>query len=461
MASKVAQWAAAAMVAGIAVSAVPVSAQTSSGGNNVYVTVYNDNLGVIREIRKIDIASGTSEIRVTDVASLINPSTVKINLNGSVIEQNYQFDLVSAEKILQRFIDREVQFMDDKGNVITGTLLSLQGGSAVIRQSSGGILMLPSYHAYQVSVPDLPGGLITRPTLIWTVQSDRAGTQDVEMTYQTGGLSWQAEYVAVLKDNDTRLDLNAWVNLTNYSGAQFENAQLKLVAGNVNRVMPPVRIRGAAMEEYAMASLQADKQFTEQGLFEYHMYTLQRPTTLMNNESKQVALFDAESIPVVKRYVYSGEGRGTGAGNPVNVKVEFKNEQKNGLGIPMPKGIVRVNQSSDESIEFIGEDHVNHTPRDEKISLTLGQAFDVLGETTVVEQRRISDKVHETSYKVVVKNRKDTPVTVEVERNMYGNWEIIRESQAHRKNNAFQVTYDVNVPANSEKELTYTVRVSN
>lgn len=432
-----------------------------SDAKSVYVTVYNDNLGVIREIRSFDIARGISELRVTDVASLINPATVKINFDGSVLEQNFQYDLVSADKILKRFIDRNVQFVDEQGNVITGTLLSTQGGTAVLRRPDGGLLMLPNIGKYQVSVDELPGGLITRPTLLWTVETDRAGRQDIEMTYQTGGMSWQAEYVAVLKDNDTRLDLNAWVNLTNNSGATFTNANLKLVAGNVNRVQAP-RMRGAA-NDYALMSAQKEaSQFESSGLFEYHMYTLQRPATLNNNESKQVALFDAANIPVTKRFRFFGEGnQGPDILEPVAVQVEFMNTTANGLGIPMPMGIVRVNQSSGQSIEFVGEDRVNHTPREEKIILTLGQAFDIVGESTMLDQRRITDKVYETSYKVVIKNRKDVPVTVEVERNLYGNWDIIRSSQTHRKISAFKVAFDLNIAANSETELTYTVRTTN
>lgn len=448
------------LVSTIIMSMTFTSTHAQSSPGSVYVTIYNENLGVVREIRNYDIPRGASELRVTDVASLINPATVKINFNGSVLEQNYQYDLVSADKILQRFIDREVQFVDEKGTIIRGTLLSTQGGSAVVRGANGGLIMLPGLGKYQITVDELPGGLITRPTLLWKVEADRAGKQDVELTYQTGGMSWQAEYVAVLKDNDTKLDLNAWVNLTNNSGAAFKNANLKLVAGSVNRVGPPsrdVRLAGYSMEAKA-----ADSQFESGEMFEYHMYTLQRPTDLMQNESKQIALFDASGIPVVKRYRYMGDGsRGQGVSEPIAVQVEFENKSANGLGIPMPKGVVRVNQASGGSVEFVGEDRINHTPRDEKITLTLGQAFDILGETTITDQRRITDRVNELSYKVVLKNRKDTAVTVEVERNLWGNWEVMRSSREYRKVNAFKMAFDVPVPANSEVEFTYTVRFTN
>jgi hypothetical protein len=229
----------------------------------------------------------------------------------------------------------------------------------------------------------------------------------------------------------------------------------------VNRVRPPAR-NYVYEEGFAMAAKTADSQFESGGLFEYHMYTLQRPTDLLQNESKQIALFDASGIPVVKRYRYFGEGqRGQGVSEPVSVQVEFMNESANGLGIPMPMGIVRVNQASGGSVEFVGEDRINHTPRDEKITLTLGQAFDILGETTMTDQRRITDRVNEMSYKVVLKNRKDTAVTIEVERNLWGNWEVLRSSREYRKLNANKIAFDVPVPANSEVEFTYTVRITN
>ncbi len=436
-----------------------INAQQKS---NTYITVYNDNLGVIREIRNFDIPKGISELMMRDVAAQLNPSTVKINFKGSVLEQNYQYDLVSTDKILQRFIDKEVQLVDEKGDMISGLLLSSQGNSAVLQQRNGGVLMIPNLSRYRISVDQLPGGLITRPTLIWTVQSDRAGKQDVEISYQTSGMSWQTEYVAVLKDNDTKMDISAWVNLSNNSGSSYEQAVLKLVAGSVNRVRETDAYIPERALDMAMAVDRQQKSFDSQGLFEYHMYTLQRPVTLANNENKQISLFDAQNVKTTKRFVYSGSGAGGSTQpDPLSVFVEFDNAATQGLGTPMPKGVIRVNQKSGDSVEFIGEDFIKHTPKEEKIKLRLGQAFDVLGETTLVSQRRISDKVTEMSYKVNVKNRKDTAITVEIERNLYGIWDIIQKSQDYRKINANLIVFDLKIGANKESSLSYTIRISN
>lgn len=429
---------------------------------DTFITIYNDQLGVVRDVRSIDIPRGASKLQISNVAALLNPATVKINLRGKVLEQNYQYDLVSANKILQRYIDRKVDFIDEQGNLISGTLLSVQGGTAVVRKEDGGLNMLSDMGKYRISVDELPGGLITRPTLVWSITADRAGKQDVELIYQTAGMSWQAEYVAVLKDKDTRMDLNAWVNLTNTSGTSFQNARLKLVAGTVNRIQPEIP-RYRMEDGFVMAASPYEMgQFESGGLFEFYMYTLQRPTDLLNNESKQIALFDVTNVPVTKRYRYSEEmTRGMGSSDPVSVQVDFVNSALNGLGMPIPKGIVRMNQSTGESLEFIGEDRIQHTPKDETISIALGKAFDVLGETTLTEQKRISDKVMESSYTIVLKNRKDTAVTIEVERQMGTNWDITRKSHAFRRLNAQRVAFDIRVPANSEVRLTYTVRVTN
>jgi hypothetical protein len=427
-----------------------------------YVTVYNDNLGVVRSLRSFDIPKGISQVSMRDVAAQLNPSTVKINFRGTVLEQNYQYDLVSTDKILQRFIDKEVKLVDEKGDMISGVLLSSQGNSAVLQQNQGGVLMIPNLSRYRISVDQLPGGLITRPTLIWTVQSDRAGKQDVEISYQTSGLSWQTEYVAILKENDTKMEINAWVNLSNNSGATYEQAVLKLVAGSVNRVSESDRYIPERALDMVMAVERQPKAFDTQGLFEYHLYTLQRPVTLSNNENKQISLFEAQNVATTKRFIYSGSGvSGSTQLEPLNVFVEFDNTAAQGLGIPMPKGVIRVHQKTGESVEFIGEDNLRHTPKEEKIKLRLGQAFDILGETTLVSQRRISDKVNEYTYKVSVKNRKDVAVNVEVERTLFGNWEIIQKSQDFRKVNANMIVFDLPIGVNKEKFITYTIRITN
>ncbi|MFC2130191.1 DUF4139 domain-containing protein, partial [Bacteroidota bacterium] len=352
----------------IAIPSIQTNAQDNSI-KSVNVTVYNDNLGVVKEIREINLKKGISDIKITGVAERIDPTSVHIKLNGTVLEQNYQYDLVSLHKILNKYIDSEIEMISDK-ELISGTLLSVSNKSVVVRKKDGGLLLLPDFNKYQFSVKSLPEGLITRPTLLWKVDSDKQGKQDIELSYQTGGMKWHAEYVAVLNDNDTKMDLNAWVSIMNNSGADYKNAKLKVVAGDVNRIAYDVR----AIRVDGLMKREAEDSFEERAFFEYHIYDLQRPTTISHNEIKQISLFEAENISVSKKYIYRSSAYGNSG--KVAVYLEFDNSKKNSLGMPFPAGKVRLNKRDGGSLEFIGEDMIEHTPKDEKIKLKAGDAFD-------------------------------------------------------------------------------------
>jgi len=428
---------------------------------SVSITVYNANLGVVKDVRNVDISSGRSELRIRNVAQLIDPTSVHIKLNGEVIEQNYQYDLVNFDKILQKYIDKEIQLVSEKDEVITGRLLSNYGGQLVLERTEGGLLMLPSTEKYRLAVGSLPEGLITVPTLVWAINSNSGGNQDIELSYQTGGMNWHAEYVAVLNDKDTKLDLNSWVSIDNHSGAAYKNATLKLVAGDVNLIQPPVYMRDDIRLE-KMETAAAPSQFAEREFFEYHLYDLSRPTTLANNETKQISLFTAGDINITKKYLYrSGESiytRPADNPNKVSVAVEFVNSKGNNLGMPMPKGKVRVYKADGNSQEFIGEDLLDHTPKDETVKLKIGEAFDIRVEDKMVENRRITEKVYEQEYEVLFKNRKNEDVTIDVERFLGTNWEILSSSIKHEKKDASTITFKVPVKKNSETTLRFKVR---
>lgn len=418
----------------------------------VAVTVYNNNLGVVKEKRKIDLQSGVSEIKITDVAAQIDPTSVYIKLNGTVIEQNYQYDLVSVNKVLEKYLDKPVQLINEKGELLEGTLLSAKNG-IVLRKRDGGLIMIGELEEYRVSVADLPEGLITKPTLIWKVDSRSSGRQDAEISYQTNGMKWHAEYVAVLNKDDSKLDLNAWVSIENNSGATYPNATLKLIAGDVNRVQEPIPIYPRGRNKRDMALEAAASQFEEQSLFEYHAYALQRPTTLANNETKQISLFEAANISAIKKFQHKG-------GKKVNVVVEFENKSSNQLGIPLPKGKVRVNKEDRGAIEFIGEDLIDHTPKDEKVSLKIGEAFDIVAEEVQTDYKQISERANETTWKLTFKNRKDEAVTIEAERYFGYNWQVVNASHNFEKKNATTAVFKVPVPKQREVDLIFTVRNS-
>ncbi len=434
----------------------------STEHKSLSVTVYNQNFGVIKDVREIEISSGTSEIKITDVAQQIDPTSVHIKLDGEVIEQNYQYDLVSLDKILRKFVNQSIQLISETNEIVEGKLLSAMGGQIVLEKPEGGLVMLPNVNKYRFSVDYLPEGLITQPTLVWQVNSNTSGKQDVELSYQTKGMNWHAEYVVVLNEDDTELDLNSWVSVDNQSGATYKNAKLKLVAGDVN-LIKNINIRGGRQDMYMMTkSSVSNQQFQEKTFFEYHIYNLQRPTTLSNNETKQISLFEASDVTAKKKYFYGSTSNRSywnqQGQRKVAVIVEFENSENNGLGVPMPKGKVRVYKSDGESLEFVGEDLIDHTPNKEKIKLRIGDAFDIVVEEVQTENTQISTKVWEQEFEITFKNRKNENVVIEVERNLGTNWDILKTSIDYKKKDAFRITFNVPVKADSETKLTFRVR---
>ncbi|MGB5847688.1 MAG: hypothetical protein WBH40_04310 [Ignavibacteriaceae bacterium] len=426
------------------------------------VTVYNQNLGVIKDVREIEISSGSSEIKITDVAQQIDPTSVHIKLDGEVIEQNYQYDLVSLDKILRKFVNQNIRLINETNEIVEGELLSALGGQIVLEKPEGGLVMLPNVNKYRFSVDYLPEGLITQPTLVWRVNSNTSGNQDVELSYQTRGMNWHAEYVVVLNEDDTKLDLNSWVSVDNQSGATYKNAKLKLVAGDVNLIQD-INIRGGIDNMYRMEKSSVNgQQFEEKAFFEYHIYNLQRPTTLANNETKQISLFEASNVTAKKKFFYGSTSDrwywNQQGQQKIAVIIEFENSEEYGLGVPMPKGKVRVYKSDGESLEFVGEDMIDHTTTKEKVKLKIGDAFDIVGEEVQTANVQISSKVWEQEFEITFKNRKKEDVVIEVERNLGTNWEILKSSIDYKKKDAFRVTFNVPVKADGETKLTFKIK---
>jgi len=431
---------------------------------SIAVKVYNANIGVVKDMREIDIKSGTSKIFLADVAQFIDPTSVHIKINGDVIEQNYQYDLVSLDKILQKYIDKEIQLIGENNEFIEGKLLSSFAGQIVIEKKEGGLVMIPNTAKYRFSVGSLPEGLITKPTLVWTVDSKSSGKQNVEISYQTSGMNWHAEYVAILNQNDTKLDLNSWVSVENNSGATYKNAVLKLVAGDVNLITPGRNQVYGYTEELRLDKGVSQQQFQEKEFFEYHIYNLQRPATLAQNETKQISLFEAANVKATKKFYYrSGGYQSYYYGDASNTKkvaviVEFENKEEYNLGVPMPKGKVRVYKSDGQTIEFIGEDMIDHTPNKEKVKLRIGDAFDVVAEEVQTENKKITDRVYEQAYEIKFKNRKKEDIVVEVERNLGLYWEVLSSSIDYEKKDSQNIIFKVPVKADDETVLKFKVR---
>ena len=427
--------------------------------DDISLTVYNSNLGVVRETRNLTFVQGNGRIAFTDVAAQIDPTSVSFELADpklavAILEQNYAYDLVSPDKIYGKYIDQDIEIVTEKGELFSGTLLSFTGGYLVIKQKDGKIRSILQGVVRDVSFPELPDGLITRPTLFWLYNSNFAGPADALVSYQTSGIDWQAEYVGVLSNDEKTMELTGWVSIDNKSGKTYKDAKLKVIAGDISRVRQQPIYRTDMMEAQVMAMPKAAG-FEEKPFFEYHLYTLPRPATIADNEIKQVTMFEPARAAVQKEYQYMAEPGQT----DVTVFIKTTNTKEVGLGMPLPAGRVRIFKAdSDGSMILLGEDRIDHTPRNEEVKLTVGRAFDVVGKTTTVAQRRITDQINETDFSIEVRNQKDTPVTVKVTKNLGAYWEITKTSRDYVKKSASEVEWLVDIPAEGKGVIDFTVR---
>jgi len=438
---------------------------------------------VVKERRRLRLAGGAEAVRFTDVAALIDPTSVHfVSLTDPagtyVLEQNFEYDLVSGEKLLQKFLDRTVEIEREKGEILSGVLLSADPAQIVLRTAdpASPVRILARADAKHVRLPELPGGLITRPTLVWLLRAEKPGDQLAKVTYQTEGMRWNADYTAVIAPGDAALDLAGWVTIHNESGASYRDADLKLVAGDIHRAT-----ESGVEEDLRFARAEAKSEgdaggFQEKAFFEYHLYTLGRKTSLADRAIKQIELFDpVQGVPARKIFLYyGGVGGRTYGGSPyfdrnfgissnrkVDIHLEFRNAKEGGMGMPLPAGRVRVykKDDADGSLELIGEDRIDHTPKDEKVRLTLGSAFDIVGERKQTDFR-MDERAHwiRESFEIRIRNHKTEAVEVIVKENLYrwSNWEIEKKSHAFTKEDARTIHFPVAVPPDGETVVTYT-----
>jgi hypothetical protein len=464
------------------VPAVQVAAQTDADATTTLndqvelaVTVYNSEIALVRDVRDLQIARGTSRLRFMDIAGTVNPATVHFRsltepARVGVLEQNYEYDLLEPEKLLRKYVGRDVTLVRSKSvggstteEEVTAHLLSYNG--APVWRIGGEIVT--GYHADHMRFPELPETLYSRPTLIWTLANDGAARHRVEASYLAGKLSWNADYVLTVGRDDAIGDLDGWVTLTNGSGTAFNNATLQLVAGDLNRIREDARYSAdmmKVMERVAAAPAMAQESFSE-----YHLYTLQRKTTIHDNETKQVSMLSGSGVPVLKRYVVNGQAfyyrNAQNPGSPlkdvVQVFYQFKNEARAGLGVPMPAGTVRVYQADSRGgVQFVGEDRIDHTPKDETLNLKIGNAFDVVAERRQVDFEKIAPNVYELEFEITLRNHKGVPISVEVNEPIGGTWRMLRSTHEWTKTDAWAAQFAAPVPADGTSVVRYRVRVT-
>lgn len=451
----------------------PERRSTLADQQSVAITIYNDDLALVKDGRKLALDEGANRVALRDVSARLRPETAQLRSlshpgSFDLLEQNFDFDLLSPAKLLEKYVGRSVQVVRTHPTTGAETTETAQ----VLAAQEGVVLQIGN--RVETGVPGrivfdgVPANLRDRPTLVTELQSRRAGVQDLELSYLTGGLSWHADYVAELNADDSGLDLNGWVTLNNLSGTTYSNARLQLVAGDVNRVQEVMMRQKDARPALAMAPAAAP--MAQEALFEYHLYTLPRPTTLADKQTKQVALLSAAGVPVSKQllisgadYYYRSAAGELGQKLKAAVYVEFANRDSAHLGLPLPKGVVRVyKRDSAGNAQFIGEDRIDHTAKNETVRLHLGDAFDVTADKKQTDFRRReptnkASVAMESAYEIVLRNAKTEPVVVTVREPVPGDWTMLEESQRHTKVAAGTAEWRVSVPAGGSSTLKYRV----
>ncbi|MCC4771103.1 DUF4139 domain-containing protein [Methanosarcina sp. DH2] len=421
-------------------------------GGNLELTIYEQGLALVKERREVELESGENLVEYTDIASGIIPSSVMVedpeNDEVTILEQNYEYDLLSSSSLLERYLGREITVVSVNGETFTGRLLSHEEGRLVLETETGEAVVLQ-----EVAKIELQNAseLSTKPTIVWQIYSPASGTRELLTSYLTEDIGWEANYVLKSNEDDTQADIRGWVNVDNRAGIIYENASLKLVSGEINRASPPVQPLPERAEE-AVADEQGVSSFTEEAFSEYHLYTLERPATLRNNQEKQISLFSADSVPVEKELIYDSS-----LSERVRNFLTLENSNETGIGMPLPAGIVRVYKTdSAGELQFLGEDSIEHTPQGEELKVAVGSAFDLTVTRNQTDYQRISDNVERISYEIEINNSKSEPQDVTVVEHLYGEWEILENSDEYEKTDAFTIEFRVTVPANGTKTITYT-----
>lgn len=445
---------------------------TLADQTGVAITIYNNDLALVKDQRQLLLQPGAQALAFRDVSARMRPETAlmrSLSAPGSltVVEQNFDFDLLTPQKLLEKVVGQQVNVV--RSHPTTGqetteaaTVLSANNG-VVLKIGQRIETGLPGRLVFDA----VPANLRDRPTLVMSLNNTGASQHAVELSYLTGGLSWRADYVAELNAADNQLDISGWVTLSNTSGTSYRNARLQLVAGDVNRVAPQLQRRNLAMMA-APAMAQAKSDMAEESLFEYHLYTLGRPTTVAENQTKQVLLLTGSGVPVRKElllkgdaYYYQSSVGSLGQKLKVGVFVEFDNKESARLGLPLPKGVVRVyKKDAAGNAQFVGEDAIDHTPKNEVVRLKLGEAFDVTADKKQTDFKKLAgdtrhNAVYESAYEIVLKNAKKEPVTVTLHEPVPGDWRMLSESQPHTKGASNTVIWRVLVPAEGSSTLTY------
>jgi len=459
-----------------ALHAASDQATTENDQTELAVTVYNSNIALVRDVRQLQVPGGGFRLKFMDIAATVNPATVHFRSltepeKVRVIEQNYEYDLLEPAKLLNKYVGKEVTLV--RSYLDNGTTKHEEVKATLLANNNGpvwkiGNEIVTGYGGESYRFPGVPANLYDRPTLLMSLENSGGVKQKIEASYLAAGLGWNADYVLTVGREDKTADLDGWVTVTNNSGTSFHNAKLQLVAGDLNRV-PPDYAKARMMTESVMANAAAPApQFQQENFSEYHLYSLGRKTSVEDKETKQISLLEGSGVPVEKLFVVNGQNYyyrslqnnpGAPLKDPVMVYYKFKNEEKAGLGMPLPAGNLRVYQKDSKGgVLFVGEDHINHTPKDEFLNVKIGNAFDLVSERKQTDFKALGGRTWEIEYEITIRNHKESPVRVEVNEPIGGDWEMLSSSYPFEKTGAFAAQFAVPVKANGESVLKYRVR---
>ena len=450
---------------------------TLTDQTDLNVTVYNSNIALVRDVRNLTLPTGNFRLKFEDIAATVNPATVHFRsltdaTKLNVLEQNYEYDLLDPAKLLHKYVGKEVTlvhtYTDKDGNLkneeIKATLLSDNNGQV---WKIGNDIVTGGY-AQSYRFPEVPANLYDHPTLLMSLENSGAQKQQIETSYLANALSWNSDYVLTVNRDDKAADLDGWVTLSNNSGTAFHNARLQLVAGDLNRLPAPAAPMNGALADRVMLKSEA-RQFQQENFSEYHLYTLGRRTSIENQETKQISLLQGSAVPVEKILIVNGQSfyyhNYQNPGSPIKDQVmvfyKFRNDEKSGLGMPLPAGNVRVYQKDSKGgVLFVGEDRIAHTPKDEDVNIHIGNAFDVVAERKQTDFKKIATNVYEMEFEITLRNHKDSAITVQCNEPIGGTWEILSSSYKFTKTAAWAAQFNVPVAANATSVLKYRVRVT-
>ncbi len=456
------------------VQATSDAASSLADQTELAVTVYNSNIALVRDVRQLNLPSGAFRLKFMDIAATVNPATVHFRsltdaAKLAVVEQNYEYDLLEPAKLLHKYVGKEItlerSYFDNnttKREQIKATLLADNSGT--VWKIGDDIVTNPAVESYHF--PEVPANLYERPTLLMSLENSGARRQQIETSYLAAGLTWNADYVLTVARDDKAADLDGWVTIGNNCGTAFHNAKLQLVAGDLNRVPEARRSRVLGQVQAGVGTAPAP-QFQQESFSEYHLYTLGRKTSVEDKETKQISLLEGTNVPVNKLFVVNGQNYyyrsqqnpGSPIKDAVMVYYKFKNAEKSGLGMPLPAGNLRVYQKDSRGgVLFIGEDRIEHTPKDEDITVHIGNAFDVVSERKQTDYKKIDTHVWEMEYEITLRNHKETPIVVEVNEPIGGDWEMVSSSYKFTKTAAFAAQFNVPVEKDGSAVLRYRVR---